>query len=48
MLNVVLLIRLQQQPMSVPLLTSYHSAIIQGRHHGDSIKVSRYTVSQLN
>ena len=48
MLNVVLLIRLQQQPMSVPLLTSYHSAIIQGRHDSDSIEVSKYTVCQLN
>jgi len=32
MLTVAFLVRLQQQPMSVPLLMCYHNAVIQGRH----------------
>jgi len=39
MLNDALLIRLQQQPMSVPLLMCYHRAIIQGRHDCENIEL---------
>jgi len=35
----MLLIRLKQQPMSLPLLKCYHSAIVQGRHSLTSLFV---------
>jgi len=47
MLDVVLLIRLQRQPVSVPLLTCYHNAIVQGKHVSDCIKTWKYFYSFL-